>query len=91
MLQKDTAPELSLGPNLFAFGAIYVAGDALRLGPNAANGQGNTVEMIGLGELKSGSAVLDLDGCTATMALRDAGVKVEEESGCAGMYVSFVA
>ena len=89
MLQKDTSSEASLGPNLFAFSAIYVAGDALWLGPNAADGQVNAGEMIGLGELKSGRAVFDLEGCTAPMALKDAGVKVEEESGCGGMNVSF--
>jgi hypothetical protein len=40
--------------------------------------------------LKSGRAVFDLDGCTATMALNENGVKVEEESGCGGMNVLFV-
>ena len=84
---KDSASLLLIG---MMGKKVYVAGDALWLGPNAANGQVNTGEMIGIGELKSGRAVFDLDGCTATMALNENGVKVEEESGCGGMNVSFV-
>lgn len=84
---KDSANLLLIG---MSGKKIYVAADALWLGPNAANGQVNTGEMVGVGELKSTRAVFDLDGCTATMALNDNGVKVEEESGCGGMNVSFV-
>ena len=84
---KDSANLLLIG---MMGKKVYVTGDALWLGPNAANGQVNTGEMVGIGELKSGRAVFDLDGCTATMALNENGVKVEEESGCGGMNVSFV-
>lgn len=69
---------------------IYVMGNALWIGPNAANGQVHTGEMNGVGELKSGKAVFNLDGCSATMAIKDGGLQVEDESGCGGLNVSFV-
>lgn len=86
-VDKDTANLLLIG---MSGNRIYVEGDALWHGPNAANGQVNTGEMLGLGELKAGKGVFDLDGCTATMAIKDGGIHVEEASGCGGMNVSFV-
>jgi len=46
--------------------------------------------IIGIGQLKSERAIFDFDGCSATMVLKTSGVKVEEESGCGGVNVSFV-
>ncbi len=69
---------------------VYVAGDAVWYGPNAANGQVNVGEMGGVAALRSGLAVYDDSGCTATLALQRGGLAVKEESGCGGMNVSFV-
>lgn len=84
---KDSASLLLIG---MSGNKIYVTGNALWLGPNAANGQVHTGEMNGVGELKSGKAVFNLDGCSATMTIKDSGLQVEDESGCGGLNVSFV-
>lgn len=69
---------------------VFASGNALWEGPNAANGQVHTGEIEGIGHLKGGKAVFDLDGCSATLALEAQGLTVLEESGCGGMNVSFV-
>lgn len=69
---------------------VFASGNALWEGPNAANGQVHTGEINGIGQLKGGKAVFDLDGCSATLALKTQGLVVENESGCGGMNVSFI-
>jgi uncharacterized protein len=70
-------------------GKVYVAGDAVWYGPNAANGQVNVGEIRGVATLRNGVLAYDGDGCTATMALQRGGLAVKEESGCGGMNVTF--
>jgi len=84
---KDSANLFLIG---MSGGKIYVNGSALWFGANADNGQIHTGEIIGIGQLKSERAIFDFDGCSATMVLKISGVKVEEESGCGGVNVSFV-
>ena len=69
---------------------VLASGQAIWLGPNAAQGQVHTGGIDGVGHIKAGKAVFDLDGCTATIALAGAGVVVEEESGCGGLNVTFI-
>ncbi|EJE50385.1 hypothetical protein PMI14_04945 [Acidovorax sp. CF316] len=71
-------------------GKVYLAGDAVWLGPNAANGQVNVGEIRGVGTLRNGLLAYDSDGCTATLALQRGGLAVREDDGCGGMNVSFV-
>jgi uncharacterized protein len=70
-------------------GKVYVAGDAVWYGPNAANGQVNVGEIRGVASLRNGLLAYDGGGCTATMALQRGGLVVQEESGCGGMNVTF--
>jgi uncharacterized protein len=84
---KDSANLLLIG---LTGKKVFVEGDALWLGPNAVNGQVNTGEILGIGNLKSDKAVFNLDGCSATMVMKNLGIEVEEETGCGGMNVTFV-
>ena len=69
---------------------VYVAGDAVWYGPNAANGQVNVGEIRGVGTLRNGLLAYDSDGCTATLALQRGGLAVKEDDGCGGMHVTFM-
>lgn len=71
-------------------GKVYLAGDAVWYGPNAANGQVNVGEIRGVGTLVNGLLAYDGDGCTATLALQRGGLAVKDDDGCGGMNVSFV-
>ncbi len=71
-------------------GKVYLAGDAVWLGPNAANGQVNVGEIRGVGTLRNGLLAYDSDGCTATLALQRGGLAVKEDDGCGGMHVTFM-
>lgn len=71
-------------------GKVYLAGDAVWYGPNAANGQVNVGEIRGVGALRNGLLAYDNDGCTATLALQRGGLAVKEDDGCGGMHVTFV-
>ena len=84
---KDTATLSIVG---LQDGKVYLAGDAVWYGPNAANGQVNVGEMRGVASLRNGLLAFGGDGCTATLALQRGGLAVKEESGCGGMNVSFV-
>lgn len=69
---------------------VFATGQALWVGPNAAQGQVHTGEIEGAGHIKAGKATFDLDGCTATLALTATGLVVQEESGCGGLNVTFI-
>lgn len=84
---KDTAEIILVGLN---GNQIYISGNALWYGPNAANGQINTGNIEGIGKLKSGKAVFDFDGCQASMLIKQGELFVENESGCGGMNVTFI-
>lgn len=71
-------------------GTAYLAGDAVWLGPNAANGQVNVGEIRGVAALRNGLLAYDSDGCTATLALQRGGLAVKEDNGCGGMHVTFM-
>lgn len=84
---KDTATLAVVG---LQGDKVYLAGDAVWYGPNAANGQVNVGEIRGVGTLRNGLLAYDSDGCTATLALQRGGLAVKEDDGCGGMNVSFV-
>lgn len=69
---------------------VVASGSAVWLGPNAAQGQVHTGEIEGVGQIKAGKAIFDLDGCTATIALTATGLVVQDESGCGGLNVTFI-
>ena len=69
---------------------VYAAGNAIWQGPNAAQGQVHTGEIDGVGQIKTGKVVFDLEDCSATLALTPAGLTVEDASGCGGMNVTFI-
>lgn len=71
-------------------GKVYLAGDAVWQGPNAANGQVNVGEIRGVATLRNGLLAYDGDGCTATLALQRGGLAVKEDDGCGGMHVTFM-
>lgn len=71
-------------------GKVYLAGDAIWQGPNAANGQVNVGEIRGVATLRNGLLAYDSDGCTATLALQRGGLAVKDDDGCGGMHVTFV-
>ena len=68
---------------------VFAVGNAIWVGPNAAQGQVNTGLIEGIGQIKAGKAVFDLDGCSASIALTPTGLTVQEESGCGGLNVTF--
>jgi uncharacterized protein len=68
---------------------VYASGAAVWKGPDAVKGQVNVGEIQGVGVLKGGKAVFDLQGCAATLALKGKGLEVEDESGCGGLNVTF--
>lgn len=72
-------------------GRLYVSGAALWLGPNASEGQVNTGDITGYSKLVSpdGTALVDVDGCTAQLKLSGDTVEVTNESGCGGHNVTF--
>lgn len=84
---KDNAEIVLVGLN---GNQIYISGNALWYGPNAANGQVNTGNIEGIGKLKSGKAVFDFDGCQASMLIKQGELFVENESGCGGMNITFI-
>lgn len=86
-LDTDTATLSIVG---LQEGKVYLAGDAVWYGPNAANGQVNVGEIRGVGTLRNGLLAYDGDGCTATLALQRGGLAVKEDDGCGGMHVTFV-
>lgn len=69
---------------------IYASGSAIWRGENAAIGQINTGELEDIGAIKAGKAIVDGNGCSATLAIKGNELIVEEESGCGGLNVSFV-
>lgn len=85
--KDETASILLIGLN---GNQVYISGSAVWIGPNAANGQVNTGEIVGVGKLKNGKAVFDFDGCNAIIVKRQSDLFVEEESGCGGVGVSFM-
>jgi uncharacterized protein len=83
---KDQASLLLVG---LSDNRVYASGSAVWNGPNAVDGQVNVGEIQGVGVLKGGKAVFDLQGCAATLVLEDKGLEVEDESGCGGLNVTF--
>ena len=68
---------------------VYVTGESIWIGPNAASGQVNTGEIDAIGEVASGKLVFDSDGCTGEVLLSREGIAVLNESGCGGLNVTF--
>ena len=83
---KDEASLLLMG---LSDNRVYASGSAVWNGPDAVHGQVNVGEIRGVGVLEGGKAVFDLHGCAATLALKDKGIEVEDESGCGGLNVTF--
>lgn len=65
---------------------VYAAGNAIWQGSNTVH----TGEIDGVGQIKTGKVVFDLEDCSATLALTPAGLTVEDASGCGGMNVTFI-
>lgn len=68
---------------------IYISGNAIWIGPNAAIGQVNLGQIDSIGKVMDKRAKFSSNQCQGLLTLRGATVIVENESGCGGLNVYF--
>jgi uncharacterized protein len=70
-------------------GGVLGEGEALWMGPNAANGQVNVGEFRALGAFNGARLMFKQDGCQITSTLKGARLVVEDNQQCGGHNVTF--